>query len=262
MTMIRLLALLFALPLTSAALHAQEARADRAAGAAQEQEKVPQVEEKATDQMFPKWLDAADGKETRRLDLVGLGVRKKTIFRVKVYAFGFYADASMAALALERFADRKRKELMKDPKLDAALLSDGYAKALRLAMARDVDAKDMAEAFEEALEPRIERLTADMKPEQQQAAMGVLKRFRSYFEKEAKEDQVMVFTWLPGGRLQTTIDGKVSPELKSLPLCRALFDVYLGADPISESGKEDIVDGLPGLVKAGKAQRKQREPVR
>lgn len=256
--MFRPLPLLFALSLTSTALHAQEVTAEKAVQA----EEVPQVEEKATDQLFPKWLDAQDGKEARRLDLVGLGVRKKSIFRVKVYAFGFYADASMAALALERFTDRKRKELMKDPKLDAALLSDGYAKALRLAMARDVDADDMAEAFEDSLKPRIERLTAKMQPDQQKAALQALARFRGYFQKEAEEDQVILFTWLPGGRLHTTIDGEASPELKSLPLCKALFDVYLGADPISESGKEEIVDGLPGLVKTGKAQRPEREPVR
>ena len=110
----------------------------------------------------------------------------------------------------------------------------------------------MAEAFEDSLKSRIKKYTAKMDEKQKKAATDSLAKFRGYFKAEAKEDQVLQFTWLPGGRLLTTIDGKTSPEIKNLALCHSLFHVYLGNDPISESGKEAILKGLPKAL--GKAK--------
>ena len=44
----------------------------------------------------------------------------------------------------------------------------------------------------------------------------------------------------------------MAPEIKNEHLCRALFHVYLGDDPISEDGKENILKGLDAALKAGK----------
>jgi chalcone isomerase-like protein len=216
---------------------------------------APFVEEKATDAMFPKWIQYGKGEAVSTHHLAGLGVRKKTIFRVKVYAFGFYLDSAAAAAKVKPLVGRKLKDMMKDRKLDAALLDDSFGKTIRLVMARDVDADDMAEAFEDSLKSRIKKYTAKMDEKQKKAATDALTKFRGYFKTEAKEDQILQFTWLPGGRLQTKIDGKVSPEIKNLALCHALFHVYLGNDPISESGKEKILKGLPTALANAKAAR-------
>jgi hypothetical protein len=216
---------------------------------------APLVEEKATDAMFPEWIQYGKGEALTTHHLAGLGVRKKTIFRVKVYAFGFYLDSAAASAKLKPLVGRKMKDMMKDRKLDAALLDDQFGKTIRLVMARDVDADDMAEAFEDSLKSRIKKYTAKMDEKQQQAATDALTKFRGYFKTEAKEDQVLQFTWLPGGRLLTTIDGKDSPEIKNLALCHSLFHVYLGNDPISESGKEAILKGLPTALAKAKTAR-------
>lgn len=217
---------------------------------------APLVEEKATDAMFPEWIQYGKEEAIRTHHLAGLGVRKKTLFRVKVYAFGFYLDAAAASAKVKPLVGRKLKDMMKDRKLDAALLDDSFGKTIRLVMARDVDADDMAEAFEDSLKSRIKKYTAKMDEKQQEEAVLALAKFRSYFKVEAKEDQVLQFTWLPGGRLLTNIDGKPSPEIKNLALCHALFHVYLGDDPISESGKEEILKGLPAALAKAKTARK------
>jgi len=218
--------------------------------------KAPLVEEKATDAMFPEWIQYGKGESVNTHHLAGLGVRKKTIFRVKVYAFGFYLDSAAAgAKKVKPLVGRRMKDMMKDRKLDAALLDDSFGKTIRLVMARDVDADDMAEAFEDSLKSRIKKYTAKLDEKQQKAANDALIKFRGYFKTEAKEDQILQFTWLPGGRLLTNIDGKASAEIKNLALCHALFHVYLGDDPISESGKESILKGLPTALGKAKATR-------
>ena len=42
--------------------------------------------------------------------------------------------------------------------------------------------------------------------------------------------------------------GETSAPIDSRVLCRALFDVYLGENPISEDGKRSIIAGFPGLI--------------
>ena len=226
--------------------------AQEASAAPATQEAAPQVEEKATDAMFPAWIKHGKGEAAKTHHLAGLGVRKKTIFRVKVYAFGFYLDAAAAADKVKPLVGRKMKTMMKDRKLDEALLDDSYGKTIRLVMARTVDAEDMAEAFDDSLKSRIKKATEKLSDEQKKAANDALAKFRGYFKEPAKKGQVLEFSWLPGGRLLTTIDGKAAAEIKNLHLCHALFHIYVGDDPISESGKEAILKGLPDALKAGK----------
>lgn len=231
---------------------AQEA----APAAAAQQEEAPLVEEKATDAMFPTWVRHGAGDKAVTHHLAGLGVRKKTVFRVKVYAFGLYLDADAAYDTVKPLVGRKMKTMMKDRKLDAALLDDKIGKTIRLVMARTVDADDMAEAFDDSLKSRLKKALAKADEKERAAADEALAKFRGYFKEPAKKKQVLEFTWLPGGRLLTTIDGKASPEIKSLPLCHALFHIYLGDDPISEDGKEAILKGMPSALAHAKAASK------
>ncbi len=147
--------------------------------------------------------------------------------------------------------------MRKDRNFEKAVLSDKFGKTLRLAMARDVDAEDMAEAFDDALKPRVKSFLKKASAEDRKKGEAAVKQFQGFFTKECEEDQVLVFSWLPGGRLQTSIDGKKMPEIKNAALCWALFDVYVGEDPISDNGKEAFVKALPKKVKAYQAKNKQ-----
>lgn len=211
--------------------------------ASQDARPVPTVEEPSTEVRFPVELNVVD-KDTRH-QLAGMGVRvkKKFLMKFKVYAVGFYLDEKAGLpLMTESAGELAVSKLEKSKEFRKALLSDKFGKTVRLVMVRDVDADTMAEAFEDSLWPRMKDRTPETKD--RTAAKAALDRFRGFFEKEAKEDQVMDFTWAPGGKLYAVVDGKKFPVVENETLCWALFDVYLGDDPISDDTKTNIFTSL------------------
>lgn len=249
--MARTLLILFATLALSFAAPAQTATTTQQPAA--QAEAVPTVEEPATEIAFPVSLQVGDkGKGVHQL--ISTGVRKKTIFRVKVYAFGLYLDVAKAAPQLKPFMSQTTKKLLKSSEFDRNVLSDNFGKSIRLVMARNVDADDMAEAFDDSLAPRIKRFTKKDNPEVQKNALKTLETFRGMFTTELKKNDELIFTQLPGGKLYTRIQGKDQKVLTSKALCWALFDVYLGDDPISDSGKENFVEALPAAVKKATAK--------
>lgn len=200
--------------------------------------------------LFPVTRDAEgtpkDGKPTST-SLAGIGLRTKTFLSIWVYTYGLYVDTEVAKTKLKPWKGKNKKALIKDDKLYAALLKDDMIKSIRLVFCRDVDGEDVEEAFSDSLEPRIK--TAAKRKDWDNGA-AALKKFRSYFGSldELEEYCEVVFTWRPGGELYTSINGKAKPMLKSKSLCWALFDVYLGKDPIEDDGKEDLIKRLPKIL--------------
>jgi hypothetical protein len=204
---------------------------------------VPTVEEPSTDVEFPVRLTVVDKKTTHELAGMGVRVKKKFFMKFKVYAVGFYIDEKAALPVLRKSAaDLSVKKLEDSKDFRKALLSDKFGKTVRLVMVRDVDADTMAEAFEDSLWPRMKARTKETKD--RTAAKAALDKFRGFFEKEAEEDQVMDFTWVPGGKLYAVVDGKKFPVVQNEALCWALFDIYLGDDPISDDAKTNIFGAL------------------
>ncbi len=213
---------------------------------AQEDSPAPTVEEPKSEVQFAQWRSFPGTKTT--LHLLDVGIRTKTIFGVKVYAFGLYLEAKPAAAALAAYQDLSMKQRRKSGKMYQALLDGKFSKGLRWVMTRDVDGEDIAEAFQDSLEPRLKKLAKSGKEEDVAAAKQALKTFKSYFTKELTEETELIFAWHPGGRLLTMVDGKLLGEVKSEHLALALFDVYLGADPISDDAKEAFADSVPAFV--------------
>ena len=104
----------------------------------------------------------------------------------------------------------------------------------------------VGEAFDDALRPRMTRAVTDANNSRE---LAVLERFRDYLEvDEVRSGTEIVFSCGPAGRLVTSVGGDERPPIDSRVLCRALFDVYLGEDPISSDGKRSIISGFPGLI--------------
>lgn len=221
------------LSLALAALAPQDAAA---------QEKPALVKEPETGSLFPSFLQAPRGEKTAREDLLGVGVREKTIFRVNVYAMGLYVDWTAAQPVLKRVVgERTLKQAKKDKAFHEAFLDDSFGKSLRWVMARDVGGEDIAEAFRDSLEPRIK--AAKLDEAQRAAAEQSVRTLRGYFSAELTEGTELFFHWEPGGRLHVVVGGVAKGVIADLALCRALFDVYLGADPISSSAKDRFLEG-------------------
>jgi hypothetical protein len=172
--------------------------------------------------------------------------------KVQVYAFGLYVDAPRATSALHAWAGRSARDLELDPSFYRELLEGRFGMTLRLVMTRDVNGDDMAEAFDDALRPRVRRAATELSMPGGEAA---LTRFRGYFDvKELTRETELLFSWLPGGTLVTSVQGEVKGEIHSVALSWALFDVYLGADPISKDGKKSLVSRFPELLAGARPQ--------
>lgn len=195
---------------------------------------------------FPLRLSAPAGGEQV---LTGAGLRTKTFLQVKVYAFGLYVDSAGAVAALAPHAGKDRKALQNDQAFYDDLLKLQFPMTLRLVMTRNVGGEDMAEAFDGALRPRVQRAAAERgMPGGEEA----LTTFRGYFSVgEMTKEAELLFSCTPDGTLSSRVKGQDQPAIVSPALCWALFDVYLGPDPISGGGKKSAVANFPALLGAG-----------
>jgi hypothetical protein len=210
------------------------------AGMAQES-----VNEPGSGVAFPLRIQAPAGGEHV---LTGTGLRTKTFLQVKVYAFGLYVDSAGAAAALRAHAGKDHKTLQKDQAFYDDLLRLQFPMTLRLVMTRNVGGEDMAEAFDGALRPRVVRAAAEKNMAGGEEALAT---FRGYFSVgEMTKESELLFSCTPDGTLSSRVKGEDKPSISSPALCWALFDVYLGADPISGGGKKSVIANFPALIGA------------
>jgi len=174
--------------------------------------------------------------------LTGTGLREVMILfiGVHVYAFGLYVDADGARAALAEFAGRTPAQLAGDERFYRRLLDLEFAMSLRLVMVRTVAGVDVANAFDDALRPRVKAVSADS------GDLEALERFRGYFAApEIVTGTEVVFACTPAGRLSTSVAGAAQESIDSQVLCRALFAVYLDQEPISAEGRKTVIAGFP-----------------
>ncbi len=210
-----------------------------------------QVKESESGHMYDVTQIALGGKEA--LALTGMGIREKTVFAVNLYSFGLYIEPTKGRELLATWKGKKAKELYKDAAFYTALLDDSLLKELRIKFCRDVAADDVRSAFEDSLEPRLLEYKKDEQGTKEEK-LAVLTEFRRLFTLDkVKDGNVLRFAWHPGGKLHTSINGEVQPVIESKGLCWALFDVYLGKRPISDTGKRRLVERVPDLLAAAAA---------
>ena len=208
------------------------------------------VQEPRSGTLFPLSLTPPGG--TTPHWIMGAAIRQRTIFRLKIYAFGLYVNPEGARSSLSRFTGISPSTLERDKNFYRQLLELDFAMTLRLVMLRTVDGDDVAKAFDDALRPRIARAVTITN---NSGELELLTRFRSYFDvDEVSTGTEIVFSCGSAGRLSTSVGEDERQPIDSRVLCQALFDVYLGDDPISDEGKKSIIAGFPGLLAAGEDQ--------
>ena len=155
------------------------------------------VDEPRSGTSFPLSLTPPSG--TTPHWIMGTAIRQRTIFRVKIYAFGLYVDPEGARASLSRFAGMSAPTLQDDERFYRQLLDLGFDMTLRLVMTRTVDGDDVAEAFDDALRPRLVRAVTDTIGADELAALD---RFRSYFDvDEVRTGTVVIFSLRSRGTL-------------------------------------------------------------
>lgn len=189
-----------------------------------------------------------DAKPTT-LDLLGMGIREKTIFNVNVYSYALYVDDGTVQSDLKKWKGMSASKVGGDSALFKKLLTPSGTKELRLRFCRNVDAEDIVSAFEDSLKPRILELKKTEKKTDAEK-LANLATFRKFFSLDKlKDGNELRFTWHPDGTLSTVVNGERKGDLLAPELCKALFDVYIGEKPISKSSKKKLVKRLPEIIK-------------
>lgn len=150
--------------------------------------------------------------EGKSLVLNGMGIRKATIFRVKVYVAGLYVEnRSHNAEELLR-ADRVRR-------YDVVLL-------------RDVDRDDIIDVFWKGLKKNAADVTK------------IKARFDQFaaWMPDFKERDTISLLYIPGRGVTVTLKGQVKGTIAGADFAAALFAIWLGADPADD----DLKDALLG----------------
>ena len=200
-----------------------------------------EVTEPNTQVKFPVQLSAPPGGGAQVL--TGMGVRTRTVLKVKVYAFGLYVDSAAARSALSPWRGKNAEELARDQSLYNEVAKGGFPATLRLVMTRDVGADQMSEAFNEALGPRV----AQAGQRGMTGGPEALTTFRGFFSNELSKGTELVFA-RSGDTLKVSIGGQNKGEIVNGALGWALFDVYLGEKPISTDGKKTVIARLPEIL--------------
>jgi len=148
--------------------------------------------------------------------LLGVGLRTKTIARVKVYAIGLYAADWAIAGPLKHkagTAERYRE-----------LVNGDFKKKVVMKFLRDASAEQIRDAFRDSLKG----------PE------GKTEEWIAYFN-AIGSGQECVIAWTPDVGVETKVAGADKPAINDKALASAIFGIWLGDKPIQEDLKKDLV---------------------
>jgi hypothetical protein len=161
------------------------------------------------------------------MSLLGVGVRTRTMLKVKVYAAGLYvADSALkGALAAH-------KGQSGTPAFYQALVSGDLEKEMLLKFVRDVSADQVRDAFRDSLK----------------SANGTkVDLLLSYFSATKRGDEY-VFHATPAGVLEIKVAGLNKPPIKDKAFAAALFGIWLGEKPVQDELKKDLVSRAGELL--------------
>jgi len=210
------------------------------------------VVEDESEVRFTTELQAPGGPDGERIQhLLGTGCREK--FWINVYGYGLYVDRVQAHGALSMMISGLGKARLKVKDV-ARVNNAAISKTLRLVMVRDVDGEDMREAFEDYLGARLKTRGS---ASDQVKSFKNLATFRDYFADDVADGTELVFAWRAGtgpdapGTLTTKIAGRIVGTMAAPDVTWALFDCYVGKDPISDDSVEAMARDLPRVLRAG-----------
>jgi hypothetical protein len=160
------------------------------------------------------------------MSLLGVGLRTKTMLKVKVYAVGFYVADSALAGPLAAFKGKTDSApFYKD------LVWGDFGKQIVMKFTRGVSTDQIRGAFRETLQ-----------------GTSKLDQFLGYFG-DTKEGQEYVLTWKPGGILATKVVGVDKPEINDKTFAAAVFGIWLGDKPIQDDIKKGLASRAGELIK-------------
>ena len=161
------------------------------------------------------------------MSILGVGLRTKTMLKVKVYAIGLYvADTALAGPLHSYKGKTSSPEFYKD------LRGGDFEKQVTMTFTRDLSTSQLQGAFREVLE------TADQK---------MVTLFVGFFG-NVKSGQQAIIHW-KDGKLEVQVAGLGKPPISDKNFAQAVFSIWLGDKPIQDDIKRDVVSRADGLIK-------------
>ncbi|WVW79059.1 hypothetical protein I302_101022 [Kwoniella bestiolae CBS 10118] len=224
-----------------------------------------------TNIQFPLDLSPSLATTSPALSLVGLGVRKVSFLRVKVYSAGFYLDevALKDLHNVEGWHTFTAQHLLTPPTktpsdpLDAPQLSgEGLMKnlfdrpvavAVRIVPNRNTDFGHLRDAFTRALQARqkLARSKGELTDDDEQRITQSIQTLKSFFPAQTvqKGKQVVLLRPREGG-LIVEFEGTILGRLNDPWIGKQLMLTYFAdREVVSEKLKEDVAKGLEGFIR-------------
>ena len=161
------------------------------------------------------------------MSLLGVGLRTRTMVKVKIYAVGLYVGDSALAGPLAAY-----KGKTDTPAFYKELVAGDFEKEIVMKFVRDVSTDQIRDAFRESLKgagPKVDL-------------------FVGYFG-DTKVGQEYVLHWTPAGTLETRLAGLNKPPIADKAFAAAVFGIWLGEKPVQEDIKKDLVSRAGELLK-------------
>ncbi|HET8645928.1 MAG TPA: chalcone isomerase family protein [Vicinamibacteria bacterium] len=161
------------------------------------------------------------------MSLLGASVRTRTMLKVKVYALALYAGDTVLRGPLAAFKGKTTS-----PEFYDQLIWGDFPRQIKMKFVRDVTHQQIRDAFRETL-TKVDRSRLDA--------------FLGYFP-DTRSGQEYVLRWVPGRGLVTTVAGQEKPAIADKDFAAAVFAVWLGARPIQDDIKRDLVSRAPQVM--------------
>jgi hypothetical protein len=152
--------------------------------------------------------------DSRELTLNGLGVRKATFLKVKVYVAALYSQ-----------------QTSRDAK---ALLAASGPDELILQFVRDVGVDDLTKAWNEGFERNSKQ--------QLPAFKDRIAKLNSWMS-DMKTGQRLTFIRRPGAGIEVGVNGTVKGTIEGDDFARALLSIWLGETPPNPELKQGLLGG-------------------
>ena len=177
------------------------------------------ITEPKTDTTYPDTITVECDSQQVELAATGVGLREKTFLKVDVYTIVSYVKVG-ADLGQDK---------------GAGLLALDAPKRLQMNLRRSFSREKLINAFVETIEKNYK----DMTPFAEDMAT-----FEGYWTRDARDGDVIVFTWCPGTGLTTTLNGEVSGVITNPAFMEALWSVWFGRKPASDGLKKDLLSAV------------------
>jgi hypothetical protein len=150
----------------------------------------------------------------KTLELVGAGVRTKTIFRIKVYVGGLY---------------------MENPSKDAGevIASDQAKRMVMHFVYKEVSKEKLVVSWNEGFDKNSKGSLPALKER--------IDQFNSYFDSSVKKGEEVVLTYVPGSGTEVVIKGETKGNISGEDFMVALFKIWFGQFPADIGLKESIL---------------------